>query len=49
MVQDEIKEMLTLLMENKKAFKNAHKKLVIRVPKKVKRIYKKIFKGLKVK
>ena len=34
---------------NKKAFKNAHKKLVIRVPKKVKKIYKKIFKGLKVK
>lgn len=34
---------------NKKAFKNAHKKLVIRVPKKVKKIYKQIFKGLKVK
>ena len=34
---------------NKKAFKNTHKKLVIRVPKKVKKIYKQIFKGLKVK
>lgn len=40
---------LTGKTANKKAFKNAHKKLVIRVPKKVKRIYKKIFKGLKVK
>lgn len=40
---------LTGKTANKKAFKNAHKKLVIRVPKKVKKIYKKIFKGLKVK
>lgn len=40
---------LTKKAVNKKAFKNAHKKLVIRVPKKVKKIYKKIFKGLKVK
>lgn len=40
---------LTEKTANKKAFKNAHKKLVIRVPKKVKKIYKKIFKGLKVK
>lgn len=40
---------LTKKAANKKAFKNAHKKLVIRVPKKVKKIYKKIFKGLKVK
>lgn len=40
---------LTRKTANKKAFKNAHKKLVIRVPKKVKKIYKKIFKGLKVK
>lgn len=40
---------LTRKIANKKAFKNAHKKLVIRVPKKVKKIYKKIFKGLKVK
>lgn len=40
---------LTKKVANKKAFKNAHKKLVIRVPKKVKKIYKKIFKGLKVK
>ena len=34
---------------SKKAFKNAHKKLVIQVPKKVKKNYTKIFKGLKVK
>lgn len=40
---------LTGKTANKKAFKNTHKKLVIRVPKKVKKIYKKIFKGLKVK
>ena len=40
---------LTKKAANKKAFKNVHKKLVIRVPKKVKKIYKKIFKGLKVK
>lgn len=40
---------LTKKAANKKAFKNAHKKLVIRMPKKVKKIYKKIFKGLKVK
>lgn len=40
---------LTKKAANKKAFKNAHKKLVIRVPKKVKKIYKKIFKGMKVK
>lgn len=40
---------LTGKTADKKAFKNAHKKLVIRVPKKVKKIYKKIFKGLKVK
>ena len=40
---------LTGKTANKKAFKNAHKKLVIWVPKKVKKIYKKIFKGLKVK
>ena len=40
---------LTGKTANKKAFKNVHKKLVIRVPKKVKKIYKKIFKGLKVK
>lgn len=40
---------LTRKTANKKAFKNAHKKLVIRVPKKAKKIYKKIFKGLKVK
>lgn len=41
--------LLTRKTANKKAFKNAHKKLVIRVPKKAKKIYKKIFKGLKVK
>ena len=40
---------LTGKTANKKAFKNAHKMLVIRVPKKVKKIYKQIFKGLKVK
>ena len=41
--------LLTTKTASKKAFKNAHKKLVIRVPKKVKKIYKQIFKGLKVK
>ena len=40
---------LTTKTANKKAFKNAHKKLVIQVPKKVKKNYTKIFKGLKVK
>ncbi len=41
--------LLTTKTANKKAFKNAHKKLVIQVPKKVKKNYTKIFKGLKVK
>ena len=40
---------LTTKTASKKAFKNAHKKLVIQVPKKVKKNYTKIFKGLKVK
>ena len=35
--------------EDGQAFKGANKKLVIKVPKKVKKSYKKIFKGLKVK
>ena len=41
--------LLTTKTANKTAFKNAHKKLVIQVPKKVKKNYAKIFKGLKVK
>ena len=41
--------LLTSKTESKKAFKGANKKLVIKVPKKVKKSYKKIFKGLKVK
>lgn len=41
--------LLTTKTANKKVFKNAHKKLVIQVPKKVKKNYTKIFKGLKVK
>lgn len=41
--------LLTTKTANKKAFKNTHKKLVIQAPKKVKKNYKKIFKGLKVK
>ena len=41
--------LLTTKTASKKAFKNAHKKLVIQVPKKVKKNYTKIFKGLKVK
>ena len=40
---------LTNKTASKKAFKGANKKLVIKVPKKVKKSYKKIFKGLKVK
>lgn len=43
----------TVLLKNKtaskKAFKGANKKLVIKVPKKVKKTYQKIFKGIKVK
>ena len=41
--------LLTRKTASKKAFKGANKKLVIKVPKKVKKSYKKIFKGLKVK
>ena len=41
--------LLTRKTANKKAFKNAHKKLIIQVPKKTKKLYQKIFKGLKVK
>ena len=41
--------LLTTKTASQKAFKNAHKKLVIQVPKKVKKNYTKIFKGLKVK
>lgn len=40
--------LLTSKTAGKKAFKGANKKLVIKVPKKVKKSYKKIFKGLKV-
>lgn len=41
--------LLTNKTANKKAFKGANKKLVIKVPKKVKKTYQKIFKGIKVK
>ena len=41
--------LLTSKTASNKAFKGANKKLVIKVPKKVKKSYKKIFKGLKVK
>ena len=41
--------LLTSKTASKKAFKGANKKLVIKVPKKVKKSYKKIFNGLKVK
>ena len=41
--------LLTRKTANKQAFKNTHKKLVIQVPKKTKKLYQKIFKGLKVK
>ena len=40
--------LLTSKTASKKAFKGTNKKLVIKVPKKVKKSYKKIFKGLKV-
>ena len=41
--------LLTSKTASKKAFKGANKKLVIKVPKKVKKSYQKIFKGVKVK
>ena len=41
--------LLTKQTANKKAFKGVNKKMVIKVPKKVKKAYVKIFKGLKVK
>lgn len=41
--------LLTKKNVSKKAFKGIHKKMVIKVPKKVKKSYAKIFKGLKVK
>ena len=41
--------LLTSKTASKKAFKGANKKLVIKVPKKVKKSYQKIFKGIKVK
>lgn len=41
--------LLTKKTANKKAFKGVGKKMVIKVPKKVKKVYVKIFKGLKVK
>lgn len=40
---------LTKKTASKKAFKGVNKKMVIKVPKKVKKTYAKIFKGLKVK
>ena len=40
--------LLTKKTANKKAFKGTNKKMVIKVPKKVKKSYAKIFKGLKV-
>ena len=41
--------LLTKKTANKKCFSKVHKKMVIKVPKKVKKSYAKIFKGLKVK
>ena len=41
--------LLTKKAANKKAFKGVNKKMVIKVPKKVKKAYVKIFRGLKVK
>ena len=41
--------LLTKNTANKKAFKGVNKKMVIKVPKKMKKVYVKIFKGLKVK
>lgn len=41
--------LLTNKTASKKAFKEANKKMVIKVPKKVKKSYQKIFKGIKVK
>ena len=41
--------LLTKKTANKKAFKGVGKKMVIKVPKKVKKAYVKMFKGLKVK
>lgn len=41
--------LLTKKTANKKAFKGVGKKMVIKVPKKVKKAYVKVFKGLKVK
>ena len=41
-------ELLTKKTANKKAFKGVNKKMVIKVPKKVKKVYVKIFKGVKV-
>lgn len=41
--------LLTKQTASKKAFKGVNKKMVIKVPKKVKKAYAKIFKGLKVK
>ena len=41
--------LLTKKTANKKAFKGTNKKMMIKVPKKVKKTYVKIFKGLKIK
>ena len=41
--------LLTKKTASKKGFKSVNKKLVIKVPKKVKKLYTKIFKGLKIK
>ena len=41
--------LLTKKTASKKAFKGVNKKMVIKVPKKMKKVYVKIFKGLKVK
>lgn len=41
--------LLTKKTANKKAFRGVNKKMVIEVPKKMKKVYVKIFKGLKVK
>ena len=45
----EFTRMIKKKTANKKAFKGVNKKMVIKVPKKMKKVYVKIFKGLKVK
>ncbi|MFQ9747895.1 MAG: hypothetical protein ACLRYY_02070 [Anaerobutyricum soehngenii] len=41
--------LLTKKTANKKAFKGISRKMVMKVPKKMKKVYVKMFKGLKIK